>query len=188
MKIKTALLSVTNKKELEHFAKCLAKHGVRILASGGTEKHLVKHGIECENVSSVTGQCELLNGRVKTLHTHIHAGILSPSEEALEGTGIPKIDMVVCNFYDFSKVMLEYDESKVVESIDIGGPTMVRGAAKNFHACCVVTDPEDYEALIYEMNTNDGEISFKTRRRQAIRAFGYVEKEDTKIFIYFGRK
>ena len=148
IKIKTALLSVYDKTGILELAEFLATNNVEILSSGGTAKHLIKNGIEVTEVSDYTGSPEMFNGRVKTLHPKIHAGILARGEKdskELEEFGAKKIDLVVVNLYPFSEeVAKDSSEQEIIEKIDIGGPAMLRAAAKNFKHTIAICNPEDY--------------------------------------------
>ena len=148
IKIKTALLSVYDKTGILELAEFLAKNNVEILSSGGTAKHLIKNGIEVTEVSDYTGSPEMFDGRVKTLHPKIHAGILARGEKdkkELEEFGAKKIDLVVVNLYPFSEeVAKDSSEEEIIEKIDIGGPAMLRAAAKNFKHTIAICNPEDY--------------------------------------------
>ena len=148
IKIKTALLSVYDKTGILELAEFLAKNNVEILSSGGTAKHLIKNGIEVTEVSDYTGSPEMFDGRVKTLHPKIHAGILARGEKdskELEEFGAKKIDLVVVNLYPFSEeVAKDASEQEIIEKIDIGGPAMLRAAAKNFKHTLAICNPEDY--------------------------------------------
>ena len=148
IKIKTALLSVYDKTGILELAEFLAKNNVEILSSGGTAKHLIKNGIEVTEVSDYTGSPEMFDGRVKTLHPKIHAGILARGEKdskELEEFGAKKIDLVVVNLYPFSEeVAKDSSEQEIIEKIDIGGPAMLRAAAKNFKHTIAICNPEDY--------------------------------------------
>ena len=148
IKIKTALLSVYDKSGIIELAQYLAKNNVEILSSGGTAKHLIKNGIEVTEVSDYTGSPEMFDGRVKTLHPKIHAGILARGEKdskELEEFGAKKIDLVVVNLYPFSEeVAKDSSEQEIIEKIDIGGPAMLRAAAKNFKHTLAICNPEDY--------------------------------------------
>ena len=147
-----AILSVTNKKNLENLGKELLKNEFTIFSSGGTKKYLEEHGIKVYSVSDLTGFPEILDGRVKTLHPKVFGGILGDhSNEShlsqMRENEINKIELVVVNFYNFDEGKNK-SFSEAIESIDIGGPSMVRAAAKNHKNCLVVTDPEDYQEVI----------------------------------------
>src|SRR5580693_623216 len=157
-KIQRAILSVTDKTGLVEFARKLSDLGVELISTGGTAKLLRDSGITVKDISELTGFPEMLDGRVKTLHPKVHAGILHRREDsghraAVAEHGIPAIDMVVVNLYPFEKTAakpgVHFEE--VIENIDIGGPSMIRSAAKNFQDVAVVTSPDDYGAITEEM-------------------------------------
>src|SRR5580692_7823679 len=157
-KIQRAILSVTDKTGLVEFARKLAGMGVELVSTGGTAKLLREEGISVKDISDLTGFPEMLDGRVKTLHPKVHGGILHRREDAghraaVAEHGIPAIDMVVVNLYAFEKTAakprVHFEE--LIENIDIGGPSMIRSAAKNFQDVAVVTSPSDYEAIAEEM-------------------------------------
>ncbi len=167
-----AILSVTDKTGLVELGRELQRRGWEMLASGGTARVLREAGIEVIGVSEVTGQEEILSGRVKTLHPAIAAGILAPREEDLEGTGFRTIDLVVVNLYDFAGALGRGEgEAGLVESVDIGGPTLLRAAAKNFERVTVLSDPRDYRAFLDELDAHGGTTGQDFRRRMAARTF-----------------
>jgi phosphoribosylaminoimidazolecarboxamide formyltransferase/IMP cyclohydrolase len=167
-----AILSVTDKSGLEEFASALIDRGFVLLASGGTARAIAAAGLEVEEVSEFTGQDEILGGRVKTLHPAIHAGILAPKEEDLDGTGFAPIDLVVVNLYDFAGALQRtQDEAERVEQIDIGGPTMLRSAAKNFARVTVLCAPDQYAGYLEEIDAHDGNTTVEFRRACAGRVF-----------------
>lgn len=188
--IKRALLSVSDKSGIVDFAKNLVQLGVDIISTGGTSKMLQEANIPHRQVDEVTGLPEMLDGRVKTLHPKVHGGILGRRDEhAAEAAEhqIEWIDLVVVNFYPFEAAMkknknMSWDEA--VEFIDIGGPTMVRAAAKNFAWVGVVTDPSDYEKIITECRDLTG-LTFETRKNLAKKAFGLTSHYDAMIHQYF---
>ena len=188
MKVRRALVSVSDKDGLEAFARGLAKLGVTLISTGGTAASLREWGLEVESVESVTGQREILGGRVKTLHPRIHGGILgrldvpSDVEEMGEG-GIEPIDLVVVNLYPFEQraAVQESTDRDLVESIDIGGPAMIRAAAKNHARVGVVTSPSQYEDVLAELRVGAGELSEATRRRLAGAAFSHTARYDAAI-------
>lgn len=190
--IRRALISVSNKDGIVDFAKKLAELNVEIISTGGTSQLLSQANIPHKQVEDVTGFPEMLGGRVKTLHPKIHGGILGKRDkheiEALENE-IRWIDLVVVNFYPFSEVIqkkeLSWDE--VVEYIDIGGPTMVRAAAKNFAWVSVVVDPNDYQQIVTEI-TNEGGLDLAFRKQLAEKAFGMTYRYDGMIHNYFLEK
>ena len=179
---KYAILSVTNKENLENLGKELVKNNFLIFSSGGTRKYLEKHGVDVCSVSELTTFPEILDGRVKTLHPKVFGGILADVTnkkhiKEMNENQINRIDMVVVNFYNFSEVKNK-EFSKAIESIDIGGPSMVRAAAKNHQNCLVVTDPKDYEEVIKNLDKGfDSEI----RKRYAAKAFEKTAKLDLDI-------
>jgi phosphoribosylaminoimidazolecarboxamide formyltransferase/IMP cyclohydrolase len=190
-KLQRALLSVSDKSGIAEFARALAALGVHLLSTGGTAKLLEKEGIPVTEVSAHTGFPEMLDGRVKTLHPKVHAGILARRDlpahvEAMAKAGIPAIDLVAVNLYPFVETIARADCTleQAIENIDIGGPTMVRSAAKNWQHVTVVTDPADYAALIAEMESAGGAISVETRFRLARKAFSHTASYDGAISNY----
>ena len=187
-KIQRAILSVTDKTGLTEFARKLAGLGVELVSTGGTAKQLRKAGVSVKDISEVTGFPEMLDGRVKTLHPKVHGGILhrrgdAGHRAAVAEHGIPAIDMVVVNLYAFEKTAakpgVHLDE--LIENIDIGGPSMIRSAAKNFQDVAVVTSPADYDALAEEMAKSGGELSAATRWKLAQKAFSTTAAYDSAI-------
>jgi phosphoribosylaminoimidazolecarboxamide formyltransferase / IMP cyclohydrolase len=192
MSIQRALISVSDKNGLATFAAGLAELGVELISTSGTAAFLADSGLQVTTVEELTGAGELLAGRVKTLHPHIHAGILArrnhPDDMAsLEREGIQPIDLVVCNLYPFRHVANRrgVTEPEVIANIDIGGPTMVRAAAKNFDSVAVVTDPERYGFILDELRTSGGELSLETRRELAAEAFAHTAGYDAAISEWF---
>jgi phosphoribosylaminoimidazolecarboxamide formyltransferase/IMP cyclohydrolase len=186
--VRRALLSVTDKTGLVEFARALASHGVELVSTGGTARALRDAGLAVEDISELTGFPEMLDGRVKTLHPKVHGGILhirdNPTHQAAVAEhGIVPIDMVVVNLYAFEKTAskpgVAFDE--IVENIDIGGPSMVRSAAKNFEDVAIVTAVADYSALTDELATNHGALSRETRWRLARHAFALTAAYDSAI-------
>jgi phosphoribosylaminoimidazolecarboxamide formyltransferase/IMP cyclohydrolase len=193
--IRRALLSVSDKTGLVELARSLAGFGVEILSTGGTAKALRDAGIEVRDVSDVTGFPEMLDGRVKTLHPRIHGGILAVRDNAeharaLEEHGIGPIDMVVVNLYPFEQTIKRESVTleEAVEQIDIGGPSMVRSAAKNFRDVAVVIEPESYARLLEELQSTNGSLSLATRTTLAWRAFFQTSRYDAHIYNYLARK
>jgi phosphoribosylaminoimidazolecarboxamide formyltransferase / IMP cyclohydrolase len=184
--IKRALISVFNKKGVLDLAKFLKGKGVEIISTGGTYKHLKENGIEVVEVSEVTGFPEMLDGRVKTLHPKIHGGLLAVRDNknhmaTLEENGIKPIDMVVVNLYPFfQKVREDLSFDEKIEFIDIGGPTMLRSAAKNFKDVAVVTDVNDYDRIINEIE-NNGDVSIEFKRKLAGKVFNLTSAYDAAI-------
>src|ERR1700688_4603188 len=187
-KIQRAILSVTDKSGLVEFARQLADVGVELVSTGGTAKLLRDSNIAVKDISDLTGFPEMLDGRVKTLHPKVHGGILHRREDsghraAVAEHGIPAIDMVVVNLYAFEKTAakpgVHFEE--LVENIDIGGPSMIRSAAKNFQDVAVVTSPADYDAIAEEMSKSGGELSAATKWRLAQKAFATTAAYDSAI-------
>jgi phosphoribosylaminoimidazolecarboxamide formyltransferase/IMP cyclohydrolase len=190
--VKRALLSVSDKTGLIDFAKALAELGVEIISTGGTSRALSEAGIQHQQVDEITGLPEMLDGRVKTLHPKVHGGILGKRDKHAEEAAkhqIAWIDLVVVNFYPFSDNVKTQDMpwEKVVEYIDIGGPTMVRAAAKNFAWVGVVVDPADYQTVIHELRTQQG-LAFDTRKNMAGKVFALTSRYDTMISQYFSSR
>lgn len=192
--IKRALVSVTDKRSLDSFAKALAGRGVEIIASGGTARAIRAAGLPVTEISDVTGFPEIMDGRVKTLHPKVHGGILADRSkkthlEQAAKHGIGLIDLVAVNLYRFREAAANpaFGEKEIVEEIDIGGPTLIRSAAKNFHSVAVVVDPDDYDAVIAEMDANKGSVSLETRRRLAAKAFFHTASYDASVSKYFDR-
>ena len=189
--IKTALLSVSDKSGLVDFARGLAAFGATILSTGGTAKLLRDAGVKVTEVSDHTGFPEMLDGRVKTLHPKIHGGILARRDmpehmNAIAKAGIPTIDLVVVNLYPFGRTIARPDCTlqDAIENIDIGGPTLVRSAAKNYAHVAIVTDPADYGAILDEMRSANGAIGATTRFRLAQKAFSHTAAYDGAISNY----
>lgn len=191
MKIKRALVSVSDKRGIVEFAKGLREQGVSIISTGGTAAELEKAGVEVEKVSSVTGFPEILDGRVKTLHPKIHGGLLARRDldshmDQLREHGIEPIDMVVVNLYPFQDTINKPDVTfeEAIENIDIGGPSMIRSAAKNMAAVAVVVSPDNYNQVLKEMRESSGEVSETTRKDLARRAFQHTAGYDEAIYEY----
>ncbi len=190
--IRRALLSVSDKTGLVELARALAAKGVEILSTGGTARTLAEAGIAVKDVAEVTGFPEILDGRVKTLHPHIHAGILAQRAQnqhmqTLQTHNIAPIDLVVSNLYPFEKTVAESANSheRIVENIDIGGPSMVRAAAKNHADVAIVTHPHQYADLVKELEANNGALSLETREKLAVAAFALTARYDAAISRYF---
>ena len=189
--IARALLSVSDKTGLVEFARGLADAGVALLSTGGTAKALAAAGLDVTEIDAYTGFPEMLDGRVKTLHPKVHAGILArrdSSEHAatLAAHGIPPIDLVVVNLYPFRETIARANctLAEAIENIDIGGPTLVRAAAKNYAGVGVVVDPDDYDALLHELKSNAGALTAATRFRLAQKAFSHTAAYDGAISNY----
>lgn len=192
--VRRALLSVYDKTGLVDFAKALHRHGVELVSTGGSERVLKEAGLPVRNVSELTGFPEILDGRVKTLHPAVHGGLLSrrtdpdDDQQLLEHNIVP-IDLVVVNLYPFSEATSSADttDNVAIENIDIGGPTMIRAAAKNFFFVGVVTSPSDYDSVISQLDDNDGQLDMATRRQLAHAAFEHTATYDRNVADYFAR-
>jgi phosphoribosylaminoimidazolecarboxamide formyltransferase/IMP cyclohydrolase len=189
--IKRALISVFDKTGIVQFATFLQKAGVEIVSTGGTAKALKDAGLSVVELSDYTGYPEMLSGRVKTLHPKIHGGLLyirgnKEHEETIQKHGIGAIDMVVVNLYPFEKVVAKADATidEIIENIDIGGPSMIRSASKNYASVAVIVDPADYESIINEIKTKGG-ITAERRKELAGKAFARTAAYDSAIARYF---
>ena len=189
--IKQALISVSDKTGIVDFARGLLGFGVTLISTGGTAKLLRDAGLQVTEVGDYTGFPEMLDGRVKTLHPKVHAGILARRDlpahmGAMKDTGIPTIELVVVNLYPFSQTVAKPDctLADAIENIDIGGPAMVRSAAKNYQHVAVITDPADYGALLKEMTSANGAVGAETRFRLAQKAFSHTAAYDSAISNY----
>lgn len=193
MKIKRALISVSDKAHVVEFAKELASMGVEIISTGGTASKLRESGIKAMDVSDVTGFPEMLDGRVKTLHPAVHGGLLARRDlpahmKTIEDHKIKPIDMVVVNLYPFRETIAKpgVKLEEAIENIDIGGPAMLRSASKNFEGVAVVVDPADYRVVLDEMKAGAGSVSRETRFKLAGKAFQHTAQYDTAISAYLG--
>src|SRR5262245_33140516 len=193
--MRRALLSVSDKTGLVEMARGLAKLGVALTSTGVTRKALADAGLAVRDISEVTGFPEILDGRVKTLHPRIHAGILAirdnPEHQAiLKKQDIAPIDLVLCNLYPFETTVAKAGSTHedIVENIDIGGPSMVRAAAKNYHDVAIVTDPSQYAGILEELTANNGALSLATRETLAAAAFARTAAYDSAISGYFARR
>ena len=192
-KIKTALISVSDKKNLKPLLNILKKYKIKIISSGGTYKEIKKLKFRCLEVSDFTNSPEILEGRVKTLHPKIHAGILNKRNNKshlkdLKINNFENIDLVIVNFYPFEKTLKETtNHNKIIENIDVGGPTMVRSAAKNYQDVTVVTSSNQYEELINELKENNGSTNLKFRERLSRIAFTETAYYDSVISNYFNK-
>jgi phosphoribosylaminoimidazolecarboxamide formyltransferase / IMP cyclohydrolase len=193
--IRRALLSVSDKTGLVEFAKLLTGFGVELVSTGGTGKALFDAGLNALDISEITGFPEMLDGRVKTLHPRVHGGILyirdnSKHETTIREHKIVPIDMVVCNLYPFEAVAAKptSGHEEIIENIDIGGPSMVRSASKNYRDVAIVTDPGQYDAIAQELKENAGALSLPTRERLAGAAFALTAGYDAAIAGYFAKK
>jgi phosphoribosylaminoimidazolecarboxamide formyltransferase/IMP cyclohydrolase len=190
-KIRRALLSVSDKSELVPFAKALQAHGIEIVSTGGTAAALKSAGLTVKDVSELTGFPEMMDGRVKTLHPRVHGGLLgirgnSEHEQSASEHGIPPIDLLVVNLYPFEATVAKgaaYDDC--VENIDVGGPAMIRAAAKNHESVTVVVEPEDYARVLSAMSENGGATTLELRKQLAAKAFARSAAYDAAISNWF---
>ena len=193
-KIKNALISVSDKTELNSILKILRKYKIKVISSGGTYSSIKKLGYDCTEISKYTGFKEMLDGRVKTLHPKIHAGILhdrynKKHQGEMDRQKFPSLDLIIVNFYPFQKIVTESKNyKKIIENIDIGGPTMVRAAAKNFKNVSIITNRSDYPNLIHEIEKHNGKTSLKFRELMSSKAFGLTAYYDAMIANWFNKK
>jgi phosphoribosylaminoimidazolecarboxamide formyltransferase/IMP cyclohydrolase len=193
-KIKTALISVSDKRNLKPILNSLKKNNIKIISSGGTYKEIKKLKFKCLEVSEFTNSPEILEGRVKTLHPKIHAGILNKRKNKihlkdLKNNNFENIDLVIVNFYPFEETLKNTkNHNKIIENIDVGGPTMVRSAAKNYQDVTVITSSDQYEELIEELKKNKGSTSLNFREKLSRIAFTETAYYDSVISEYFNKK
>ena len=193
-KIKTALISVSDKQNLKPLLSCLKKNNIKIISSGGTYKEIKKLKFKCVEVSEFTNSPEILEGRVKTLHPKIHAGILNKRKSKthlidIKNNNFENIDLVIVNFYPFEETLKNTrNHDKIIENIDVGGPTMVRSAAKNYKDVTVVTSSDQYDELIEELKKNKGSTSLIFREKLSRIAFTETAYYDSIISDYFNKK
>lgn len=192
LKIRRALISVSDKTEAVELARGLESLGVELISTGGTARELDAAGIDVTSVEELTGQPEILDGRVKTLHPRLHAALLARRDdpahmETLAAEGIEPIDLVCTNLYPFERTVAKLDvtEAEAIEKIDIGGPTMIRAAAKNHRHVAVLVKPESYDAVLAELDASGGELSGDTRHWLANEAFAYTARYDAAISRWF---
>jgi len=191
VKIQRALLSVSDKTGLLPFAQILAAQGVELISTGGTRQTIADAGVPVKDVSEITDFPEMLDGRVKTLHPAVHAGILAKRDKAehlktLEEHRLPVFDLIVCNLYAFEETVAKpgCTVAQAIDNIDIGGPTMIRAAAKNHNGVAVLTSAEQYGPFIEEISKNGGKVSLPTRQRLAADAFSIIADYDLAIARY----
>lgn len=191
---KRALISVSDKTGIVDFAKHLVELGYEIISTGGTHKVLAENGVPVIGVSDITGFPECLDGRVKTLHPKIHAGILAMRKnpehmQQLQDLGVDTIDIVAINLYPFKQTILKDGVTfeDAIENIDIGGPTMIRAAAKNHQDVAVIVDPEDYVNVVEEIKQS-GEVSYDTKLKLCFKVFEHTSQYDTMIADYLRDK
>ena len=191
--IKRALISVSDKENLKDLLKILTKHKIQLISSGGTYKKIIKLKYKCLEVSEYTNSPEILGGRVKTLHPKIHAGILSKRNNRLhtkdlKNNNFKEIDLVIVNFYPFEQTLKQTNNHlKIIENIDVGGPTMVRAAAKNYKDVTVITSTNQYDELINEINKHKGSTSLEFREKMSLEAFSETAYYDAVISNYFNK-
>src|SRR5687767_10417273 len=188
MKIQRALISVSDKAGLVEFARGLAELGVEIISTGGTAKLLAKQGVKVTEISDYTGFPEMMDGRVKTLHPKVHGGLLHVRDNPehvrqAQEHGIQPIDLVVVNLYPFEDTVAKPGVTleEAIEQIDIGGPSMLRSAAKNYRSVTVIVDPADYSEVLENLRTNDGATTLQLRERLAIKVFVTTSSYDGSI-------
>ena len=184
--VRRALLSVSDKSGIVEFARALKERGVEILSTGGTAKLLESYGIRVKEVAEHTGFPEIMDGRVKTLHPKIHGGLLGRrglDDSVMRTHAIDPIDLLVVNLYPFAATVSRSDctYEEAVENIDVGGPAMVRAAAKNHAAVTVVVDPQDYRALLDELAANQGATETAMRQRLAAKALAHTAQSDAMV-------
>src|SRR4051795_11267056 len=195
VRVERALITVSDKRGVVDFARGLAELGVEIISTGGTAKFLASNGVDSRAIDDYTGFPEILDGRVKTLNPRIYAGLLAlrdnPEHVAtLNEHGIEPIDLVCVNLYPFEQTAGRrgVGEAEVIENIDIGGPTLIRAAAKNHAFAAVVTTPESYDAVLEELRDGDNKLSMRTREALALEAFTYTARYDAAISEWFGKR
>jgi len=195
VKIKTALISVSDKTGVVDFARALAQAGVKIISTGGTARRLADAGVDVVSIDTVTGFPEMMDGRVKTLHPRIHGALLGLRDkkshtDAMAEHGIEPIDLVCVNLYPFERTVAKADcpFEEAIENIDIGGPSMIRSAAKNHKFVTVVTDPGQYASVIEQMQSNDGAVTERLRNDLARAAFSRTAEYDAAISRYLNGK
>ena len=192
-KIKKALISVSDKQNLKYILKTLSKYKIELISSGGTYKEINKLKFKCIEISKYTESPEILGGRVKTLHPKIHAGILNKRsnkihQKEIKQNNFENIDLVIVNFYPFEKILEKTNShNKIIENIDVGGPTMVRAAAKNYNDVTIITSPKQYDKLIKELNLNKGSTSLNFRQKMSEEAFSETAYYDALISNYFNK-
>ena len=195
MKITRALISVSEKKGIADFARALEQQGIDIISTGGTAELLRKQGVPVREISSFTDYPEVLEGRVKTLHPRVHGGLLykrgnALHEEQAKEQGFQRIDLVVVNLYPFESTIAKPDVTlaEAIEQIDIGGPSMIRSAAKNYESVTVVVDPDDYATVLDTMRDHEGETTLRLRERLAIKAFIKTSEYDRTIANFLNKE
>ncbi len=195
VRIRTALISVSDKRGIVDFAKGLDELGIKIISTGGTRRELEENGVKVTGISDHTGSPEILGGRVKTLHPTVHAGLLAklddPSHiDELNEHGLGSIDLVVVNLYPFQRYANRrgVSDAEILEQIDIGGPTMVRASAKNYAFTAIVVSPESYDAVLEELAEDDCTLGLETRESLAVDAFNYTAQYEAAISTWFNER
>lgn len=195
VKIRRALVSVSDKTGVVDFARALSQMGVTVISTGGTARALSEAGLKVMPIEDVTGFPEMMDGRVKTLHPKVHGGILAIKDnpdhiQAMKDHGIESIDLVCVNLYPFEKTVAKpgCTFAEAVENIDIGGPTMIRSSAKNHAFVAVLTDPAQYQSIIEEMKANDASLTAATRSKLALAAFTRTAEYDRAISEYLAKQ
>ena len=195
VKVARALLSVSDKTGIVDFARGLAELGVEIISTGGTAHELIEYGVPVRAISDLTGFPEIMDGRVKTLHPKLYAGLLAVRDNpeharAVAEHEVEPVDLVCVNLYPFERTAASrgVSEGEVIENIDIGGPTMIRAAAKNHAYAAPVVSPESYDAVLDELRESDCRLSMVTRESLAAEAFAYTARYDTAIARWFQEK
>ncbi|UXN06688.1 bifunctional phosphoribosylaminoimidazolecarboxamide formyltransferase/IMP cyclohydrolase [Bartonella sp. HY761] len=192
-RVRRALLSVSDKRGLIDFATKLTAHGVELISTGGTAKAISEAGLKVRDVSEITGFPEIMDGRVKTLHPSVHGALLAVRDDpehakAMQDHGIVGIDLVVVNLYPFEEVVAsDADNDTIVENIDIGGPAMIRASAKNHAYTAIVTDPDDYDQVLANLDKYEGSLNLEFRRKLAARAFARTASYDAAISNWFAK-
>src|SRR3954471_22885591 len=195
VRIRRAVLSVSDKTGIVDFAKGLDALGIELISTGGTAQALEAAGLEVRAIDDFTGFPEIMSGRVKTLHPKLYAGLLARRDDpshmvAAEENDIEFVDLVCVNLYPFEQTAARrgVDEAEVIENIDIGGPSLIRASAKNFAFTAVVTSPEAYDAVADELRASNGKLSMRTREALALEAFTYTARYDAAISEWFGKR
>ena len=186
-KIKNAIISLSDKSEIKLILKILKKYNINIISSGGTSKEIKKLGYKCSEVSEYTRSDEILDGRVKTLHPKLYAGILSKRDNKkhkneLNKNNYEEIDLVIVNFYPFEETLkVTKNHSKIIENIDIGGPALVRASAKNYNDITVLTSPNQYKEFVIDLEKNKGSTSLEFRKKLSQEAFNLTAYYDLSL-------
>ena len=192
VRVRRALLSVSEKAGIVDLAHGLSELGIEIVSTGGTARELADAGVPTRSIEDFTGFPEIMDGRVKTLHAQLYAGLLARRDDdshlrAAAEQGVEQVDLICVNLYPFEQTVARGDaeEGEIVENIDIGGPTMIRAAAKNSGFAAVLVDPADYAAVLGELRESDGRLSLETRRLLAAKAFACTARYDAAIAAWF---